>query len=85
MVELQIDVERYLGSRAFEFLDLQNEEALVGLGAPKVEDYDVGYYGRSTQGTIDFIKARLSWAKDYFSKQLKEYAESTDKPHFSLY
>ena len=85
LICLQLDVERYLGTRACEFLDLQNEEALVDLGAPKAEDYDVGCYGHSTQGSIDFIKARLSWAKDFFTKRLKEGTESTDKPYFSLY
>lgn len=82
---LQLDVERYYGTRGYWFLDLMNEEAVISLGAPKAEDYDIGCYERSSQGTIEFIKARLNWAKEYLRKILGTMVEESAEPHYEIF
>ncbi len=85
MAELQIDVERYGGSRSgLWFLDLTNE---VGIGddeefwetmpeyfksMPRVNDYRIGsYWNGASEDTVRFIKDRLEWARKNIVKEVR--------------
>ncbi len=85
MAELQIDVERYGGSRSgLWFLDITNE---VGIGddeefwetmpeyfksMPRVNDYRIGsYWNGASEDTVRFIKDRLEWARKNIVKEVR--------------
>ncbi len=70
-VELQLSVERYRGSRGPWWINLQNEigfpeiyeEEGIYKTCPKPQNYQIGYYGHSSQDTIRFIMDRMAWAE----------------------
>ncbi len=72
LIELQLGVERYGGTRGPWFLNYQMEEYRYQFeemgdpdpypGCPKAEDYEIGCYAHSSKDTIRFIKDRLAWA-----------------------
>ena len=68
-IELQLSVERYLGSRGPWWINLQNGDCLSEYypGCPKVENYQIG---RSDE-TLRFIKDRLDWSSKITEKQFK--------------
>lgn len=76
LLEIQLNVERYGGSRLPWYLDLINDvneltEEFVFKGCPKVEDYRIGSYWTGTSDdTIRFIKDRLHWAENLIRKQI---------------
>ncbi len=72
LVELQLNVERYLGTRGPWFLDYQFEEVVSEFpDCPKAEDYKIGSYRDSSSDTIRFIKDRLAWAIKFTEKRFK--------------
>ena len=73
-MELCLSVERYMGSRGPWWINLQNGDYLPEqfLDCPKLEDYEIGYYGKDNQpGTHKFIKDRMTWATKITKKQFK--------------
>lgn len=78
LLEVQLGVERYHGTRLPWFLNIQNE---ISFGPeeefdddgefaphlkdmPRVWDYEIGNYWARTEGrAMPFIKARLAWAE----------------------
>ena len=82
--ELQIDVERYLGSRSPWWINLQDSEYLEEIypEIPKEADYTIDNYwnqvahyrkyGNTNTGanTMEFIFARAKWVFKYFGKQV---------------
>lgn len=70
---LQLSVERYLGTRGPWFLNYQMEEWLPDNfpDCPKVEDYEIGWYGHSSKDTVRFIKDRLAWGIKYTDKRFE--------------
>ena len=81
LIELQLSVERYGGTRGPYFLNYQMEEQRYLFeeagdpdpypGCPKAEDYEIGYYGHSSKDTVRFIKDRLAWAIKFTEKRFK--------------
>jgi len=84
LLELQLGVERYLGTRGPWFLNLQNEQFLFDgeeefgeewvcpyPNLPKAKDYKIGCYRNSSPDTIRFIKDRLAWAIKFTEKRFK--------------
>ena len=80
LLELQLGVERYLGTRGPWFLNLEYEHLEEDFGEewvcpypdlPKVKDYKIGWYGNSSPDTIRFIKDRLAWAIKFTEKRFK--------------
>ena len=88
MINLVINVERYLGSRGPWYLNLENdvgdssfdyddEETKEWKDCPKVDDYEIGYFGKdNAPGTYNFILDRLKWAQKKFLNDLKEAEEN---------
>ena len=75
LVELQLDVERYMGSRLLWYLNLQNEEYMFEdprfSDRPKLENYRIGsYWTGCSDDTVRFIKDRMNWAEKITIKQL---------------
>ena len=79
LLELQLSVERYGGSRgALWFLDLTNEvwDEEFDLpepwkSAPRPYNYRIGsYWTGSSPDTINFIKDRFAWAEKWVKKDL---------------
>jgi hypothetical protein len=80
--ELAIDVERYLGSRTVWWINLEDNECLEELGAPKLEQYPIDNYWDqvkrykktgSTEGgpdTMKFVMARARWAYGMIGKEI---------------
>ncbi len=87
LLELQLSVERYLGTRGPWWVDISNE---IGLDdddwedeewleewertfpdMPKVKDYNTGWYGHESEDTIRFIKDRCKWASIQTEKRFK--------------
>jgi hypothetical protein len=63
LLELQLDVERYLGTRIFWWLNLSNDVGEEMKECPQVDDYRIGsYWSGSSDGTVRFIKDRMEWA-----------------------
>ena len=86
MVEAQLDVERYNGIRGLPFLDLNNEEYWVEEGAPPVENYVVGsYWTGVSDGTCQFIRARLEWAKEWIRRRIGEMEDTEAAGRFNLF
>ena len=80
MAELQIDVERYCGSRGSWYLNLMNEmgfpeiyedEDSIYRDCPRPQDYRIGSYGASSDDTVRFIRDRLTWAEGVMKKEVK--------------
>ena len=72
LLELQLGVERYLGTRGPWFLNYQFEEWVPEYpDCPKAEDYKIGCYRNSSPDTIRFIKDRLTWAIKFTEKRFK--------------
>lgn len=81
LLELQLGVERYGGTRGPWCLNYQMEEyrylaAEAGdpdpyPDCPKAADYKIGCYRNSSQDTIRFIKDRLAWAIKFTEKRFK--------------
>jgi hypothetical protein len=63
LLELQLDVERYLGMRIFWWLNLSDDVGEEMKECPQVENYRIGsYWSGSSDDTIRFIKDRMAWA-----------------------
>ena len=71
-VELQISVERYMGTRGPWWINLQNEigwpeiyeEEDIYKNCPRPQNYKIGsYWSGSSEDTIRFIKDRMAWAE----------------------
>lgn len=70
-IEMQINIERYCGSRGPWYLNLEGEmcfpeiyeEEGIYKTCPKPQDYKIGYYGHSSEDTIRFILDRCKWAE----------------------
>ena len=72
LIELQLSVERYLGTRGPWCINYQMEEFIEEYpDCPKAEDYEIGWYGHSSKDTIRFIKDRLSWAIKFTDKRFE--------------
>jgi len=72
LADLQLSVERYLGTRGPWFLDYQFEECVSEFpDCPKAEDYKIGSYSNSSSDTVRFIKDRLAWAIKFTEKRFK--------------
>ncbi len=86
LTELQMSVERYLGTRGPWFLNYQMEQSRHEFeemgdpdpypGCPKEKDYKIGYYSfsgkvTSSEDTVRFIKDRLAWGIKYTDKRFK--------------
>ena len=73
LLEMQLSVERYLGTRGPFFLNLEDEDYLPDFypDCPKAEDYKIGCYRNSSPDTIKFIKDRLAWAIKFTDKRFK--------------
>lgn len=81
LFELQLSVERYLGTRGPWCINYQMEQYRHQFeemgdpdpypGCPKAKDYDIGYYGHSSKDTVRFIKDRLAWAIKFTDKRFK--------------
>lgn len=87
MVEMLLNVERYLGSRGPWYLDLRNDEFLSEEfpDCPKVSQYKIGCYGASSQDTFRFIKDRMNWAERKIMEQgqvVVEFSEAVE--HWDL-
>jgi hypothetical protein len=72
-IELQLSVERYLGSRGPWWIDVMNGELFEEHweDVPKAENYEIGWYGHSSEDTIRFIKDRCKWASIQSEKRFK--------------
>jgi len=83
-MELQLDVERYLGNRCFWYLCLENNEYLEEQypDCPKAENYKIDNYWaqverfrrgitRSDTNTMEFIMDRAKWAYKIMGQQIK--------------
>jgi len=83
-MELQLDVERYLGNRSTWYLCLENTEYLEEEypDCPKVEDYRIDNYWaqverlrqgitKSDANTMEFILDRAKWAYKIMGNQIK--------------
>jgi len=85
-VELELDVERYLGNHSFWWLCLENNEYLERQyrSCPKERNYHVGNYWEQVQyyrdhgtcdvpgeNTIQFILDRAKWAYKIAGKQIR--------------
>lgn len=73
LIELQLSVECYLGTRGPWCINLQDEDYLTEFypDCPKAEDYEIGWYAHSSKDTIRFIKDRLAWAIKFTEKRFK--------------
>ena len=78
LIELQLSVERYLGTRGPWCINYQIEECIPEFypDCPKAEDYEIGYYSysgedTSSEDTIRFIKDRLTWAIKFTDKRFE--------------
>jgi len=86
LIELQLSVERYGGTRGPWCINYQMEESRHEFeemgdpdpypGCPKAEDYKIGYYSfsgedTSSEDTIRFIKDRLAWAIKFTDKRFE--------------
>jgi len=76
LLELCLDVERYLGSHSgFWYLDLQNDPEYfmeIHPDAPDPRKYKFGSYWTRDEGqAIPFIKDRMRWAQNITKKQLR--------------
>jgi len=72
LFELQLSVERYLGTRGPWCLNYQFEEWISEYpDCPKAKDYKIGCYGNSSQDTIRFIKDRLAWTIKFTDKRFE--------------
>ena len=85
LIEIEIDVERYMGRRSFWWVDLQGSEYLEARyrKCPKERNYHIGNYWEQVQyyrehGTCDvpgenteqFILDRAKWAHKIYGKQI---------------
>jgi len=83
-MELQLDVERYLGNRSFWYLCLENNEYLEEQypDCPKEENYKIDNYWaqverlrrgitKSDTNTMEFIMDRAKWAYNIMGQQIK--------------
>lgn len=84
LLELELDVERYLGTRSFWFLCLENNEYLEQRyrSCPRERNYKIGNYweqaehfrkyGNTDTGdnTLQFILDRADWAYKIYAKQI---------------
>jgi len=75
LIELQLDVERYGGSRSIWYMDIRNEEFTRQdwryKDMPYPGDYKIGsYWTGSSEDTIRFIKDRLKWAEKIARKEI---------------
>jgi len=72
LMELQLDVERYNGTRCFWWLDLNNDPSESYEDCPKPENYKIGsYWTGSSDDTMRFIKDRIAWARIYTLKEIR--------------
>jgi len=72
LMELQLDVERYMGTRCFWWLDLNNDPSEFIEDCPKPKNYEVGsYWSGSSPDTIRFIKDRIAWARTITLKEIR--------------
>jgi len=71
-VELQLSVERYMGTRGPWWINLQNEigfpeiyeeEEGIYKTCPRPQNYKIGCYTHSSEDTIRFIMDRMTWAE----------------------
>lgn len=71
-LELQLSVERYMGTRGPWYINLQNEigfpeiyeEEGIYKTCPRPDNYKIGsYWGGSSEDTIRFIMDRMAWAE----------------------
>lgn len=70
-VELQLSVERYMGTRGPWWINLQNEigfpeiyeEEGIYKTCPRSQNYKIGSYMRCSDDTIRFIMDRMAWAE----------------------
>lgn len=84
--EMQLDVERYNGTRTFWYLCLENNEYLERRyrNCPKERDYHIGNYWEQVQyyrehgttdvpgeNTVQFILDRAKWAYRIYGKQIR--------------
>jgi len=85
-MELKLDVERYLGTRSFWWLCLENSEYLEARyrSCPKERNYHIGSYWEQVQhyrqygntdvlgeNTVEFILDRAKWAYKIMGKQIR--------------
>lgn len=85
-MELQIDVERYLGNHSFWYLCLENSPYLERRyrSCPKERNYHIGNYWEQLQyyrehgntdvpgeNTLQFILDRAKWAYKIYGKQIR--------------
>ena len=81
MAELQISVERYLGTRGPWYLNIENEvgfpeiyedEDSIYKDCPRPQDYTIGsYWTGSSEDTVRFIMDRFTWAEGMMKKEIK--------------
>jgi hypothetical protein len=72
LMEAQLDVERYMGTRCFWWLDLNNDPSEFIEECPKPENYKIGsYWSGSSPDTIRFIKDRIAWARTMTLKEIR--------------
>jgi len=73
-------IERYGGSNLPWFLNIINGEPEIDDQTfPNLENYELGYYSRNHEqqpGTFAFIRARCTWAKQYYEKELSTHQET---------
>jgi len=85
-MELQLDVERYMGNHSFWWCCLENNQYLERRyrNAPKERDYHIGNYWEQLQyyrehgntdvpgqNTLEFIFDRSKWAYKIYGKQIR--------------
>jgi hypothetical protein len=85
-MELQLDVERYLGTRTFWWICLENNQYLEQRyrGCPKERDYHIGNYWEQYnyyqkygtcdvpgENTLQFILDRSKWAYKIYGRQIR--------------
>jgi len=81
-MELQLDIERYLGRQAPWYLNLTDEagfddevwESLPEYykDCPRVEKYKIGsYWTGCSEDTIRFIKDRFKWAEKVLKQEVR--------------
>ena len=80
MIEAVLGIERYMGRRLPWYLNLVNDVADGSNNCPRVQDYEIGYYGNDMlPGTTKFIKARLIWAEKVIADELNDREENLNK------
>ena len=79
LIELQLSVERYLGRRGPWYIDkgvdfddeIWGERPSYYKDCPRATDYELGWYGHSSEDTICFIKDRLKWAQKLYEQEVQ--------------